>query len=104
MSQEKNEKTEAEMTDLEYLQHTIDVLSDAEERTRKELVDVSAEIKMLQEDIQAIQTERLKKAAMSVHNQLVAGRKSARDRLKAIRVDLKHARSIHKTVRGKVRK
>lgn len=104
MSQKKNGKTEAEMTDLEYLQNTITVLMDAEENTRKRLTELNEEIATLQEDIQEIQTERLKKAAMSAFNQLTVDRGNARDRLKAIRVDLKHARSIYKTVRNKGKK
>lgn len=104
MSQKNNEKTEAEMTDLEYLRHSKLFLEDVQEKSLERVRTIQEEIKELQENITNITSEKLRKAATSVHNQLAIERRQLLDQIKRARVDLAHVTSIHKKLRDKGKK
>lgn len=102
MSQKQPEKKE--QTDLEYLKWSIEVLTDKEDEFRTKIASIKDELTSLQEDISMIQTDRLRKGATEAYNRLVIEKKTTMEHLKAVRDDLKHVRSIYKTLREKGKK
>ena len=98
--QPKPQKTEAEMNDVEYLEHSQQYFEEEIENAQAQVKILKEQITLLQGDIKVIQADRLKKGAMKVHNQLTMQNRAELNKIKQYRVDLAHVKSILKTLRG----
>jgi len=96
----KSKKPESEMTDAEYLVNSIQVFEEMIGASLEQIKTLKKEIDLLQEDIKVIKSERLKKGAMEAHNKLTMQKSGHLKKIKAIRGDLKHARSLLKKIKG----
>lgn len=101
---EKKEKPEAEMTDLEYLQHSKEVFEDMLTKNLERIKAIQKDIAEVQADIKNMTNERLIKASMNAHNQLAMEKGQRLKQVKEIRADLIHVRSIMKILRNKGKK
>jgi len=89
------------MTDEEYLIWSIKSLQETHDHALEVSKVLQQEIEVLREDMKVIKSTDLKRACKSVHNTMTVQKRKALNKVKDSLVDLKHCKSIIRTLKKK---